>query len=69
MSSQGGLLYMAPKIGTPAATDLSGGELARVAREFPHEEFHLPLRTTDAAAVLLDADAALATVSLRLASE
>ena len=66
MSSQGG---MAPKTGTLAATDLSGGELARVTREFPHEEFHFPLRTTDAAAVLLDAAAALARVSLRLASE
>ena len=60
---------MAPKTGTLAATDLSGGELARVTREFPHEEFHFPLRTTDAAAVLLDAAAALATVSPRLASE
>src|SRR5881296_1941846 len=33
----------------------SGGELARVSREFPPEEFHLPLPTTDAVAVSLDA--------------
>src|SRR5690349_20791010 len=30
-------------------------ELARVTREFPPEQFHLSLRTTDAVAALLDA--------------
>src|SRR5437867_1266793 len=44
----------------------SGGELARVSREFLPEEFHLPIRTTDAVAVLLDAAAASVKASPQL---